>query len=109
MRGFHGLADLVEVAHGIYSFGGHVGCQSQIEIQQFQSGGISDSFRFSLVDHFLRLAHGDVLFQCFYSHMYACFCNNVSEVTKEKIDASVHCGQTINRQMVLLMIFKLKK
>ena len=33
MRGFHGLADLVEVAHGIYSFGSHVGCQSQIEIQ----------------------------------------------------------------------------
>ncbi len=69
MRGFHGLADLVEVAHGIYSFGSHVGCQSQIEIQQFQCGGISDSFCFPLVDHFLCLADGDVLFQCFYSHV----------------------------------------
>ena len=59
MRGFHGLAD----------FGSHVGCQSQIEIQQFQCGGISDSFRFPLVDHFLRLADGNALFQCFYSHV----------------------------------------
>lgn len=41
--------------------------------------------------------------------MYACFCNNGGEVTKEKKDASVHCGQTIMRQMVLLTMFKLKK
>ena len=41
----------------------------QIEIQQFQCGGISDSFRFPLVDHFLRLADGNALFQCFYSHV----------------------------------------
>ena len=41
--------------------------------------------------------------------MYACFSNNGGEVTKEKIDASVHSGQTIMRQMVLLTMFKLKK
>ena len=72
MRGFHGLADLVEVAHGIYSFGSHVGCQSQIEIQQFQCGGISGvvySPSLPLMDHFLRLADGNALFQCFYSHV----------------------------------------
>ena len=28
---------------------------------------------------------------------------------KEKTDASVHCGQTIRKQTVLLTIFKLKK
>lgn len=41
--------------------------------------------------------------------MYACFSNNGGEVTKEKIDVSVHSGQTIMRQMVLLTMFKLKK
>lgn len=41
--------------------------------------------------------------------MYACFSNNGGEVTKEKIDASVHSGQTIMKQMVLLTMFKLKK
>jgi hypothetical protein len=41
--------------------------------------------------------------------MYACFSNNGGEVIKEKIDASVHSGQTIMRQMVLLTMFKLKK
>lgn len=41
--------------------------------------------------------------------MLCFFCNNGSEVTKEKIDASVHSGQTISRQIVLLTIFKLKK
>ena len=41
--------------------------------------------------------------------MYACFSNNGGEVTKEKIDASVHSGQTIRKQTVLLTIFKLKK
>ena len=41
--------------------------------------------------------------------MYACFSNNGGEVTKEKTDASVHCGQTIRKQTVLLTIFKLKK
>ena len=41
--------------------------------------------------------------------MYACFSNNGGEVTKEKIDVSVHSGQTIMRQMVLLTMFKLQK
>lgn len=83
MRGFHGLADLVEVAHGIYSFGSHVGCQSQIEIQQFQCGGISDSFRFPLVDHFCVSLMETLCFNAFIA-MYACFSNNGGEVTKEK-------------------------
>ena len=62
------------------------------------------------MDHFLRLADGYALFQCFYSHVcFVFFCNNGSEVTKEKIAASVHSGQTISRQIVLLTIFKLKK
>lgn len=49
---------------------------------------------------------------CFNAFIAMCalfFCNNGSEVTKEKIDASVHSGQTISRQIVLLTIFKLKK
>ena len=75
MRGFHGLADLVEVAHGIYS------CVSLMETLCFNA----------------------------FIAMYACFSNNGGEVTKEKIDASVHSGQTIMRQMVLLTMFKLKK
>ena len=41
--------------------------------------------------------------------MYACFSKNGGEVTKEKIDVSVHSGQTNMRQMVLLTMFKLKK
>lgn len=41
--------------------------------------------------------------------MYACFSNNGGEVIKEKIDVSVHSGQTIRKQTVLLTIFKLKK
>ena len=38
-----------------------------------------------------------------------CFCNNDSEVTKEKIESSVHSGQTISERLVLLTIFKHRK
>lgn len=48
---------------------------------------------------------------CFNAFIAMCtlFCNNGGEVIKEKTDASVHCGQTIRKQTVLLTIFKLKK
>ena len=62
------------------------------------------------MDHFLRLADGNALFQCFYSHVcFVFFVIMAAKLQREKIDASVHSGQTISRQIVLLTIFKLKK